>query len=160
MERAIVLDIWGYNFSSDALISRVTALIGDEEEEVTSIKTLELMWICLGWCCSARVPYFSGSTRVQLWMKLSSHPPVLGSYTLGDSALGSSCEVCGAGWPAESIAISWPQWLIPGQTYDWVIAIRAKCEFCWVAGKGTDGRLELLQPSCHPAARAAWEWSQ
>lgn len=43
MERAIVLDIWGYNFSSDALISRVTALIGDEEEEVTSIKTLELM---------------------------------------------------------------------------------------------------------------------
>lgn len=41
MEIAIVLDIWGFKFSSDALISRVTALIGgDKKDEAISIKIL------------------------------------------------------------------------------------------------------------------------
>ena len=40
MERAIV-DIWGFKFSSNVLILRITALIGgDKKEETISIKIL------------------------------------------------------------------------------------------------------------------------
>ena len=45
-------------------------------------------------------------------------------------------------------------------TCDPVITIRTKWEFCWVTRKRVNRRLELLQPSCHPEANAAQEWSQ
>ena len=50
--------------------------------------------------------------------------------------------------------------MVQGWTCDPIITIRTKWEFCWVARKRVNRRLELLQPSCHPEANAAREWSQ